>query len=54
MCVSAFIKFFNVIISYFFFTFIDVNVAELNGAPGPLESTVTIRGRQCAKLSGEP
>ena len=35
-------------------TFIDVNVAELNGAPGPVESTVTIKGRQCAKLSGDP
>lgn len=35
-------------------TFMDVNVAELNGAPGPVESTVTIRGRQCAKLSGDP
>ena len=32
----------------------DVNVAELNGAPGPVESTVTIKGRQCAKLSGDP
>ena len=32
----------------------DEKVAELNGGPGPEESTVTIRGRQCAKLSGDP
>jgi hypothetical protein len=32
----------------------DVKLAELNGVPGPVESTMTINGRQCAKLSGDP